>query len=137
MIARTAKMVESRLLLGCLLAAAVGATNAGRRAPFRISSTPSLRPSSGSPDIADGRAMVECVLAMQRSTSHSRRLSYLGDRQDHRGVHAAHDDSVYEALQPRGRWSMEPVTTLPPLRTDGPDGEHIYIKTKLYPYLCF
>jgi len=133
MIGRTVKMVESRLLLVCLL---VAATNAGMRTPFRISSTPSLHPSSGSPGIAEGREMVGRILAMQRSTSHMRRLSNIGDRQDQHCVHAAHDDSVYEALQPRRRWSLEPVTSPPPLR-DGPDGEHIYIKTKLYPHLSF
>ena len=140
MVGRTAKMVESGLLLVCLLASAGGATNAGMRAPFRISSKPCLHPwpgSSGSPGIADGREMVGCILAMQRSTSHSRRLNYIGDMHDHHDVHAAHDDSVYEALQPRRRWSTEPVTSPPPLHTNRPDGAHSYIKTKLYPHLAF
>ncbi|KAJ1495878.1 hypothetical protein T484DRAFT_1760791 [Baffinella frigidus] len=142
MIGRTAKMVESGLLLVCLLASAEGATHAGMRAPLRISGGAPLYPlpgssPRGSPGIADGREMVECILAIQRSTSHSRRLSYIGDRQDHHVVHAAHDDSVYEAVQPRRRWSPEPVTSPPPLLTDRPDGEHTYIKTKLYPHLSF
>ena len=62
MIGRTVKMVESKLLLVCLLVAAEGATNAGMRAPFRISSTPSLHPSSGSPGIAEGRETVGHIL---------------------------------------------------------------------------
>jgi hypothetical protein len=146
-VAGTTKMVASGLLLVCLLATADGATKAGMRAPRRICSEhSSLHPwpgssPRGSPGIPGGSDVLEtpgCILApMQRSTTHSRRLSYIGDRQDHHDVHAAHDDSVYEALQPRRRWSPEPVTSPPPLRTYRPDEEYTYIKTKLYPHLSF
>jgi hypothetical protein len=87
--------------------------------------------------------MAGCILApMRRSTSHTRRLGNIGVSRDHHDVHAAHDDSAYEAVQQREslqdmHWSLEPVTSPPPLRTDRPDGEYTYIKTKLYPHLSF
>ncbi|KAJ1481569.1 hypothetical protein T484DRAFT_1954125 [Baffinella frigidus] len=150
MIRSMAKIVERGLLLVCLLAAADGATHADTRAPLRICSEHScLHPSVSSPRISpgiaggrDGRGMAECILAMERSTSHSRRLNGIGDRHHH-AVHAAHDGTVYEpggyARKRDLHWSPKPVTCPPPLRTDVPDGEHTYtyIKTKLYPHLSF
>jgi hypothetical protein len=168
MIGRTTTVVASGLLLACLLAASEGALRRGGDRPLRLgghsldsasarggnraeppprplmrsASDDSSMPSPGFfPPLSPGVEGVHEVRKtlffqpMQRSTSHSQRLGYIGDNHI---VHAARGDSVYEAVQQRGRrWSPEPVTSPPPLLSDRPHGEHTYIKTKLYPHVSF
>ncbi|KAJ1488306.1 hypothetical protein T484DRAFT_1783589 [Baffinella frigidus] len=143
MIGQVTKPVERGLLLVCLLAAAVGATNPGVRVPLRISSDDSSRhlsPPSSSPGICSEEP--SSPRPLQRSTSRSRWLGSSGDMQDTNLVHGrttSCSNLVYEPVQQRDRlrWSPEPVTSEPPLLSDRPDGGRTYIKTKLYPHLLF
>ncbi|KAJ1481800.1 hypothetical protein T484DRAFT_1953558 [Baffinella frigidus] len=146
------KMAARALLVLCVLAAAEGATVASRagflRAPVRVPSSSalqrvdaqsvtdssprgSLSGEASGPAIAGGHGWREMggLRAMQRSTSHTRRLNSVDE------VHASHDNSVYAAPVQRC-WSKTPVMA-PPLRTDRPYEEYTYIKTKLYPHMSF
>ena len=160
MIGRTATVVARGLLLACLLATAQAALRrGGDRPPIRLPCSETgkrplrlllrsasddssvLSPGSSPPSspgvegVHDARKTLLFSPPMRRSTSYSRQLEYIGDRKDN---HAAHDDSVYAGVQLRGRrWSLEPVTSPPPMLSDRPHGEHTYIKTKLYPHVPF
>jgi len=160
MIGRTATVVARGLLLACLLAAAQAALRrGGDRPPIRLPCSETgkmplclrirsasddssvLSPGSSAPSspgvesVHDARKTLLFFPPMRPSTSYSRRLGHIGERT---GLHAAHDDSVYAGVHQRGRrWSLQPVTSPPPMLSDRPHGEHTYIKTKLYPYFSF
>jgi len=160
MVGRTATVVARGLLLACLLAAAQAALRRGgdrppirlpcsetKRTPLRLrlcaasDDSSVLSPGSSPPSspgvegVHDARKTLLFFPPMRPSPSYSRRLGHIGDRKD---THAAHEDAVYAAAHQRGRrWSLEPVTSPPPMLSDRPHGEHTYIKTKLYPYFSF
>jgi hypothetical protein len=143
------KSMTGALLVVCLLSAAGGAavaSQAGMQAPLRIlSSLDMQRVANPSPGASvsgaasgagiaghDRREMGGLARAMQRSTSHTRRLNTI---EDHVVMHASHDNSVYEPVKQR-RWGKSPAMA-PPLHMDRPDGEFTYIQAKLYPHMSF
>jgi hypothetical protein len=158
MIGRTATVVARGLLLACLLAAAQASLRrGGDRPPIRLPCSetkemplrlglrcasddssvlsPGNPPGPGVEGVHDARKTLLFFPPMRPSPSFSRRLDYIGDTKDN---HAAHENSVYAAVHQRTRrWSLEPVTSPPPLLSDRPHGEHTYIKTKLYPHVSF